>query len=828
MALPLVPFVVNMIPKSLSGETHQDSEPHLTVNPANPQQIVGTAFTPPPAAGPNAPVYVSLNGGNDWFLNLIVPSSAGTGTGTFDITTSFNANGSKLYAGILRDPTSNLEFLRTNNFSGGGAMTVLSSRPNADQPFTHATTNAGSDRVYIGDNDFNAAGGRTQTLDESLNAGIAAPVFNSVRVEKRATAGQNGPQCRPASHPDGTVYAAFYGWRNQAGSFPNNTLVITADVVVVRDDAGGAGANPFTALVDAGDGLAGRRVAQGVVFPFNRNGAAATGQQRIGGSISIAVDPNNSSTVYLAWGDRQAGSFLTLHVRRSVDRGVTWSGDLLTINNATNGSLAVNSNGVVALLYQQVVGAGAGQQWASRVSIGPNAANWVDYPLAITSAIQPVKSFDPYLGDYDHILAVGADFYGIFSASNLPSIANFPNGVRYQRNANFSTATLLNVDNVTPVPVSIDPFFFKFTKVSTVGIASAAFPGVFLRVDGSGVTGFLGPGGGVVNCQFGLGPFEKFQLQEQTDGTVAIASIAFPGVYIRMDGSGVTGFTGPGGGVVNCQFGIGPFEKFNLVPQADGTFAFVSKQFGTALRIDGSGVTAFSGPGSGVVIANPESARGNGSDSFRSDRRRPAAGGGDRGRRLRRGAAHGAGGGPLPLRHHLAFGAIHARRDFRRRHARVWTEDGRRHAGGRVGLATAAVGGRADQRRDVAVRGMGGVAAGRGVGECVALRVAAAAVAGRVHLDCAHRMGRSRPAGRGPALHPLPRPAAGVVRRDGRAADQDLRGAARRNHRAPLHQRAPGPRGRRALLRDQRRGGGGATPSRHGVRAEIECGRTNV
>jgi hypothetical protein len=35
--------------------------------------------------------------------------------------------------------------------------------------------------------------------------------------------------------------------------------------------------------------------------------------------------------------------------------------------------------------------------------------------------------------------------------------------VSYQRNANFTTQTLLNVDNATPVPISIDPFFFSVT-----------------------------------------------------------------------------------------------------------------------------------------------------------------------------------------------------------------------------------------------------------------------------------------------------------------------------------------------------------------------------
>ena len=39
--------VVNIIPNLSSGETNQDSEPNLAVNPANPQEIVATAYTQP-------------------------------------------------------------------------------------------------------------------------------------------------------------------------------------------------------------------------------------------------------------------------------------------------------------------------------------------------------------------------------------------------------------------------------------------------------------------------------------------------------------------------------------------------------------------------------------------------------------------------------------------------------------------------------------------------------------------------------------------------------------------------------------------------------------
>ncbi len=321
-------FVINMIPRSLSGETSQDSEPHLTVNPSNRKQIVGTAFTPDPAGGPRAPIYISPNAGLTWKLNSIVPSVPGS-IGTADITTGFSGKSSRLYAGILNAGNIHLQFLRTLNPFTPTPMTVLSDRANADQPFTHATKKGGKEHVYIGDNDFNAPAGKTETLDESLNAGVPAPAFSSIRVEKRTTLGQDGPQTRPASHPDGTVYAGFYRWRSASGSFPANTLVITsADVVVVRDDKAGGGSPPFSALVDPGDLVVGRRVVTGVSFPFMIHGTAATGQQRLGGSISVAVDPKDSSTVYLVWGDRQPGSVLTLHLRVSKDRGADVVGGL--------------------------------------------------------------------------------------------------------------------------------------------------------------------------------------------------------------------------------------------------------------------------------------------------------------------------------------------------------------------------------------------------------------------------------------------------------------------------------------------------------------------
>src|SRR4051794_27351736 len=123
-------LVVNIVPRSLSRETNQDSEPTLAVNPANPQQMAATAFTPDPMGGPSAPIYLSTDGGTTWRLNAIVPSVAGSALGTHDISAAFASAGGHLYAGILRDSSEKFESLRTAAFADPTPMTVLGSRAN--------------------------------------------------------------------------------------------------------------------------------------------------------------------------------------------------------------------------------------------------------------------------------------------------------------------------------------------------------------------------------------------------------------------------------------------------------------------------------------------------------------------------------------------------------------------------------------------------------------------------------------------------------------------------------------------------------------------------
>lgn len=441
--------VINMVPYAMSSETNQDSEPFLAVDRADANRMVGTAFTPNPfGSNGNAPVYVTTDGGETWSLNFIVDSHGFVGTN--DITVAGTHTPLRLHSGILRSPGNLLmHLLETHDFTLPTSMTLQRNRSSVDQPFVQAATISSAERVYVGNNDFNAADGKTASVDVSTDGGAT---WRTVRLEPRATNLQNGPSVRPAVSNDGTVYVAYFGWRG----FINN--VATSDIIVVRDDRGATGPDPFRDLLDPSDNLPGRKIVTNVKIPWSN--APTMGNERIGSTLAIAVHPNNSSIVYVAWADRTGSDIYTLHVRRSTDRGLTWSGDLRTVKNATCGSLAVAPNGTVGFLYQQYIPDCRGF-WATHFEQSNDGFQTrEDLILAYTSSDTPEPQFLPYIGDYNFVLCTGNEFRGVFSASNEPVADNFPCGVRYQRNVDFSRERLLSTGG-NQVGISIDPFYFS-------------------------------------------------------------------------------------------------------------------------------------------------------------------------------------------------------------------------------------------------------------------------------------------------------------------------------------------------------------------------------
>ena len=460
--------LVNMIPRALSGETNQDSEANLAVNPQQPAQLVGTAFTPA-ASGNLAPVYLSPDGGRTWALQNILPGNGDEGTR--DVTVGFGATGGVLYAGILNGVSAEMELLRSTDVTSGEPMTVLLTRPGEDQPWVVATSvlsgaDAGQDRVYIGNNHVKHVTDeklvdqpKSATVDLSLNAASAAPPagFAPHIIEQRESDQQDGTQIRIAVHPDGTIYAVYQSWTKQT-----KELDVTFDVVVTRDDDWGRGDHPFRDLHDAADGKIGQRVAKDRFLHFDLS--PSLGQERLGSDLTIACDPRDSSRIWLGFCDRPSGpsgTDWTLHIRFSADRGQTWSGDARTLPLTKNPSLAVDTDGRVGLLYQQL----QGNRWVTNLEV--TADGWATpapiFTLHQASAAEPVIDFQPYLGDYTRLLALGRSFYGAFCGSNAPLTANFPSGVTYQRNADWEHGTLLDLSGFTTVRVSIDPFFVAWT-----------------------------------------------------------------------------------------------------------------------------------------------------------------------------------------------------------------------------------------------------------------------------------------------------------------------------------------------------------------------------
>ena len=115
------------------------------------------------------------------------------------------------------------------------------------------------------------------------------------------------------------------------------------------------------------------------------------GQERLGGDLCVAVDPTHSENVWIAWCDRvggAAGTDWTLHVRQSTNRGQTWSADVRTVTNAKNPSMAVNSAGVVGLLFQQF----SGTRWITQLETTADLSQFKangDLILANLAAIAP-------------------------------------------------------------------------------------------------------------------------------------------------------------------------------------------------------------------------------------------------------------------------------------------------------------------------------------------------------------------------------------------------------------------------------------------------------
>jgi len=191
------------------------------------------------------------------------------------------------------------------------------------------------------------------------------------------------------------------------------------------------------------------------------------GAERLGSGLAIAVDPNNGRKVFVAFDVVSGGSTRTIVVR-SLDGGLNWTQVFTTTVQSGIPALSVATNGTVGLLYTTFEN---GMLVTHFLQTTNDFATTQDEILSRFVSNNPVKAFDPYIGDFQDLQAIDNIFFGTFSASNNANgtLAVFPQGITFLRNftgtpnqPNFQLTNLAGGN----VSASIDPFFFSEAAIA--------------------------------------------------------------------------------------------------------------------------------------------------------------------------------------------------------------------------------------------------------------------------------------------------------------------------------------------------------------------------
>jgi hypothetical protein len=486
---PFLLRAVDLIPASASAETAQNAEPSIGVDPINPTQMWAASF----GAGSNQnPFFVSSDGGATWSIvgGLFQHS---------DTTIAWKVDGSAVLVTTLatNEPDPNAR-APIDTFAGFGPVidTYTGSLRN-DQPWIRTGP---ADHVYVAFNDLgqtigNGGNGGTASVNVSTNGGVNPTTVTLDRLG--APAGQDGPAVRLAVNGN-SVYSAFVRW-NSVVDFNADGFRFNAQVIVVRSDNGGG--DDFTAIGPGGNGV---QVATTIdVFSTNNpvpviNSPLTLGQNRTGSNLAIAVDPNNSQHVLVAYNDAPGATRgqLQLVVSESSDGGGTWSEKFRTSSTIRSAqpAVAILANGAIGFLYNSYAPGGPnpnanGTLSQHFVTTTDDFATTKDVTLATASNALPQNQGQPYLGDYVDLTGIGNTFYGVFSASNADNGINASlTDVTFNRRFTGTPGTSsfqLTDANGNPVDPSIDPFFFSYSILNPAA-PPAVTANMVLRNSGNG------------------------------------------------------------------------------------------------------------------------------------------------------------------------------------------------------------------------------------------------------------------------------------------------------------------------------------------------------
>ena len=491
--------VVDVIPNSDSAEAYQHSEPSLAVDPFDPTQIIVGAFGFPDLF-PNTPYFKSTDGGATWSSYGRLFSQDKSIAWTQDGSTALTAT---LLSDVIR---TRLGTAAASDF--GSPINAFDPSHELDQPWIRTGP---SGHVYVAYNDLSARPNTASVL-VSTNGGSDYTPFTLDRVGGSAPYpfDLDAPSVRLAVNGD-TVYGVFVRFNTVVQNDPGDRRA-GSQVVVVRSDNGGA--DGFIAL---GDGV---EVAATIwADTDNVNSPLGLGQERTGSELAIAVDPNNPNRLVVAYSDAPVLGQLQLVVAESIDGGATWTTKFTTSSSTRSAqpALAILESGGVGLLYNNYDPL-TDKLSQHLLTTTDDFATTTDITLATESNATPALQSHPYVGDFFDLTSVGDTFFGIFSASNADNgtDAQFPN-VSFLRP--FTGALGMSSFQLTdaagnPVAISIDPFFFSYSPLSTpwILLADGDFTGDgiadLMSLDpstGDTIEWVMSPAGGVGSIPFTSG-----------------------------------------------------------------------------------------------------------------------------------------------------------------------------------------------------------------------------------------------------------------------------------------------------------------------------------
>jgi uncharacterized repeat protein (TIGR01451 family) len=425
------PVVSNTDPNLTNTDTANDGETSITANPANPNEVVITAFSG--GWGANAPLWQTTDGGTTWTKQFTIPAPPGiAATGcpcdqAVDYGSANQMSGTFLINDIFSGTTTDPATAAAWNWLVVGGVTQPTNFNNVpppggvDQPWllvNEDPTIPAQDNVYTAYDDFtngSNCAGNACIERVSVSYGVNPPNF-TVDNQSGTSTGNINPGHRLAVDPrNGFVYSLFQ--RNIAGGAGGSKNI---DYMLNRSTDGGA-----TWILN---GMAGGIVvANGdSTQPTPKFG---TVNALLGGVDHAAVDPNNGD-VYYVYGNRDSGTANDrLAIRRIQDNGA--GGVTVGPENFVTGqveaaipSVAVASNGIVGVFYYSFDGmspTGIPTFTAHLAQSSDQGVTFTDQVLLtfLSSATDNGNNRQRVLGDYMQMKAVDTCFLGAFTGNGV-------------------------------------------------------------------------------------------------------------------------------------------------------------------------------------------------------------------------------------------------------------------------------------------------------------------------------------------------------------------------------------------------------------------------